>query len=531
MGVARCESKLDGFFATLSSELASLPVDVRGNPAVGRLNSRMRKRAAYNRPNLDVEAWEKFRAINAEVGLRRITVPDKILWHAQQFVLINLERYTSYLDEDSIQVPIYTDFLYDNWRFGPGASNGVKGTHTADKIRQDMTCTAQCVPLVRTLRSRHHYLSCFDAQRGGGVTVISGSRMTTVPKNEDTVRTIAIEPSGNMALQLAAGRYLENVLRRVGLDISTQQPRNKALAKRGSIDGSLATIDLSSASDMISPDLVRAIFPPEWYRLFVVLRSPTTELPDGSEVVLNMMSTMGNGFTFPLMTLLFCALIYGFRATRGGPNLFIDWNSTCVFGDDIIIPTDEYHDFVDVLTMAGFSVNLEKSYSEGPFRESCGGDYYEGVDITPFYVKTLDTPADVYVAINQVLKWSGDHFPLYRTTEYLVALLQKKVYLVPEWLNPNQGILTTLCPAHYKYLSVVPIKKRRLSDVFDMPLAVGGFIEQSGPHFFYTPRSKSTKVCVRSARLPRGYLVGRCTERYSDLTSSSIAAMLPYVLT
>jgi hypothetical protein len=330
--------------------------------------------------------------------------------------------------------------------------------------------------------------------------------------------------------------YLEGALRHIGLDIRNQQQKNIAMAKRGSQDGSIATLDLKSASDMISVDLVRALLPCAWFDLLIKLRSPTITVPsDGKagnedrQVELNMISTMGNGFTFPLMTLILVALIYGYRCTRGGPSLYIDWSNTCVFGDDIIIPTHEYSGFVDVLTKAGLIVNYDKSYSAGSFRESCGGDFLNGVDVTPFYVKSLVAEPDVYVVINQVLAWGErEKLHLHRTLTLLRSFIHGKPHLVPEWLNPDQGILTSGCPRRYTYLSKVQEKCQlsKEAEHFSVPLAVGGYIEGNfssvtdkvtgrgyrvlvGDEQFFLPRSaKLPRVKVRRSRLPTGYLDG-----------------------
>jgi len=521
--VPRNEERLTTFFNTLSEELL-----VKGpqNAAVNRQVQRARKRARFLREELRGKAIADFLAINEQVGiLQRDNPPSRlldrrVLDNARYFITNVLERFTSSFDELSIQRPLEMSFLYSNWRFGPGASNGVRGTHTAEKIFQNMTCTALCEPLVHKLRLLHPYLAAKDGRSGvSGITQVEGSRLTTVPKNEDTERTIAIEPSGNMCLQLAAGMYLEGALRRIGLDIRNQQQKNIAMAKRGSEKGDVATLDLKSASDMISIDLVRALMPSEWFDLLMKLRSPTiTVTSDGKasdvgiQVELNMISTMGNGFTFPLMTFIIVALIYGFRCTRGGPNLFVSWADTCVFGDDIIIPTREYAGFVDVLTKAGLIVNHEKSYCDGAFRESCGGDFLNGVDITPFYVKTLSNEADVYVVINQVLQWTErERIIPHKSLGYLRSLIDGKPHLVPEWMNPDQGIRTLGCRRRYTYLSIqhdkLPLPKE--AEDFAMPLAVGGYVEPLGDGLFYLPRSnKPPRVKVRRSRLPNGYLDG-----------------------
>lgn len=517
------ERRLTAFFDTLLEELLDKGPP---SPAVSRQVQRARKRARFLREDLSKKAISDFLEINERVRILQIESPpsqvldQRILSNARYFITTVLERFTSTFDEWAIQQPLEMSYLWSNWRFGPGASNGIKGTHTADKIYQDMTCTALCEPLVLQLRRMNPYFVARDGRKGvSGTVQIEGSRLTTVPKNEDTERTIAIEPSGNMCLQLAAGMYLEGALRRIGLDIRNQQQKNIAMAKRGSEKGDVATLDLKSASDMISIDLVRALMPSSWFDLLMKLRSPVITVPSdgkagdvGVQVELNMISTMGNGFTFPLMTLILVALIYGYRCTRGGPSLFIDWSDTCVFGDDIIIPSHEYRGFVDVLTKAGLIVNTDKSYSEGAFRESCGGDFLNGVDITPFYVKSLTYETDIYVAINQVLVWSQrEKITLHRTLSLLRSYIDGRPHLVPEWMNPNQGIKTSGCPRRYTYLSICVenVRLREEAEPFSMPLAVGGYVNSVGDGLFYSPRSnKPPRVKVRRSRLPQGYLDG-----------------------
>ena len=534
------ELRLTAFFTTLLEELLA---NGPQNAAVIRQVQRARKRARFLREDLRGLAIADFLAINKRVEeIQQVSPPSqvldrRVLDNARYFITNVLERYTSSFDELAIQQPLEMSFLWSNWRFGPGASNGIKGTHAAEKIWQDMTCTALCEPLVHKLRRLNPYFVANDGRNGvSGTRQIEGSRLTTVPKNEDTERTIAIEPSGNMCLQLAAGMYLENALRHIGLDIRNQQPKNKAMAKRGSEDGSVATLDLKSASDMISIDLVRALMPREWFDLLMKLRSPTITVPGngkaqdgGVQVVLHMISTMGNGFTFPLMTLILVALIYGYRCTRGGPNLFLDWTNTCVFGDDIIIPTHEYDGFVDVLTKAGLVVNHDKSFCEGAFRESCGGDYLNGVDITPFYVKSLAAETDVYVVINQLLEWCVRvNFLPHRTLALLRSFIDGKPHLVPEWLNPDQGILTSGCPRRYTYLRLVKEMVRLPCEAthFSMPLACGGYIDGFGDELFYLPRSnKPPKVKVRRSRLPESFLDG-WDPSYRSQPATAIVAFL-----
>jgi hypothetical protein len=508
------QKRLDEYFETLQAELADqriIHIDEAKRFAIDRFAARARKRARYTNPSLRLNAIEAFKATNNIVRDFKVTTDAQVLADARHFITVVLERFTSTFDDLAIQSPLEMSYIFDNWRFGPGSSHDVKGTHTADKIQQPMTCNVYSEPLVERLRRLNPYLSRFDYDNKiKGSRVIRGSKLDFVPKNEDTVRTIAIEPSGQMALQLAAGRYLEGALSYIGLNISTQQPKNKALAQYGSISNSLATIDMKSASDMISIDLVRRLMPDKWVELLLTLRSREILLPSGEWLEMHMISTMGNGFTFPLMTLIICALIYGYRCQHGGPSLYLDWSKTCVFGDDVIVPRDEYLGVCEVLTTAGFVINTDKSYCDGPFRESCGGDYYYGVDVTPFYVKTLHTAPNVYVAINGILAWSRKTGVfLHRTIMLLLTFIHGKALLVPEWLNPDQGIRTLWVPKRYKYLSLnQEYSELPQGNPFTMMLAIGGYITSDGTHHVYLPRPRRVRYVVRSARLPNGYLDG-----------------------
>jgi len=492
--------------------------------AIARQVQRMRKRAKFDDGSLRPKAIADFISLNHMVGSTRVQLSDEIVAEASRYIEFVLERFTTSLDESNIQQTLDPTFLNDNWKFGPGASNGIQGSHAAEKIVQKMTCTILCKPFVTTLRQHNTYFQLFDERNGNdGTAAVRGSRLATVLKNETTHRTIAIEPSGNMAMQLAAGTYIECALRTVGLDIRNQQPKNKLMALRGSSDNSLATIDLKSASDMFTPYLIRRLWPKRWYRLLTAIRSEEIDVGGGQWEKLNMISTMGNGFTFPLMTMTIVSLIYAYRRLNNGPNLFVDWTNTCVFGDDIIIPVEEYDGVTSVLSMAGLVVNHDKSFHSGPFRESCGGDYFNGYDVTPFYVSRLDSDASCFVAINQILEWGGKHnLLLHRSLAFVRSLVRGKLHLVPEWYNPDQGILTRGVERRFTYLEPLVERRKCKSTIFDVPLAIGGYINAGEPDNFYTPRLFKTRWRVRKSRLPNGYLDGGCPVKRADAVSSFV---------
>ena len=241
--------------------------------------------------------------------------------------------------------------------------------------------------------------------------IVQGSRLSFVPKTTEISRTICTEPILNMLFQKGIGAVLEDLLVQIcGIDLSRQPDKNRILAQLGSVDGSFGTIDLSSASDSMSIGLVREFFPKHVFDMLEMTRCPLTTLPGGAKVELHMISSMGNAFTFPLQTIFFTSLVYGaYRA------LSIDFNrpfrhslgSFAVFGDDIICDFRSYDLICRLLSICGFSVNVNKSFNTGLFRESCGHDYFLGHNVRGVYISSLKTSSDRYSAINRLIRWSA----------------------------------------------------------------------------------------------------------------------------
>jgi len=241
--------------------------------------------------------------------------------------------------------------------------------------------------------------------------IVPGNVMFTVPKKADIDRVCCKEPDLNMFVQKGIGNYLRSCLRRVGINLN-EQANNRSFARTGSLTGGLATFDLSNASDSMTRELVSQMLPVFWHTLLDSVRSPVTII-DGEEHPNHMFSSMGNGFTFELESLLFYTLtraIAYFRGSRG---------VVSIYGDDIICPSDIADVLPSVFNYFGFQVNTEKSHTGinsfhlgteyvGTFRESCGGHYLDGRDITPFYVKApIATLVDVIHVANKLREWAG----------------------------------------------------------------------------------------------------------------------------
>jgi len=289
--------------------------------------------------------------------------------------------------------PDSREWLY-SCRFGPGVFNHskVKGlTSLYDKLQVQPSAShdAADVAALLVMSQPQWARSITDSEVEGfwpfvsksDLALVPGNRVAFVPKTTVTHRTIAIEPLMNVYAQLGVGSVMRRRLKRVGIDLDDQTPNQRA-AKLGSETGTLATIDLSSASDTVAKELVRLLLPDGWFAVLDMLRSKIGWY-EGKWLRYEKFSSMGNGYTFELESLIFWGLMVGVCT-----ELEID-QSVLVYGDDIVVPVAAYSLAKEVLTWAGFTFNEAKSFSEGPFRESCGKDYYDGTEVRPFFQKEI----------------------------------------------------------------------------------------------------------------------------------------------
>lgn len=238
------------------------------------------------------------------------------------------------------------------------------------------------------------------------VVVRESDRVTFVPKDCRTDRPIAVGASLNMFLQLGVKSYLEDSLKKHGVDL-TSQAKNRQFAYLGSCcddpyqSTQYSTIDLASASDTISIGIVELLLPRDWFAFLSDLRHETTII-EGREHTYEKFSAMGNGYTFPLESLIFWAVS---KAAIEAEGLRCTNNDIAIYGDDIIVRYKAAPHVIHALNWAGFTVNEEKSFLTGSFKESCGDDYYRGHNVRPFYLKReVVTYADIYFISNWIAK-------------------------------------------------------------------------------------------------------------------------------
>ncbi|DAD50044.1 RNA-directed RNA polymerase [ssRNA phage Zoerhiza.4_15] len=394
-------------------------------------------------------AYNKFLRINNKCAGWELST--QFSWEEELVGLLKKELDDFFHPNGELLIPD-ENAIYDRGRTGPGASLGANGVDFYTKLfSSNLTATsfdvyykyaAWCAADPNWRDAEFTRLTTFGLPK-----ITCESSVSFVQKNRDTMRTICTEPTLNMYVQLGIGAFLEDRLNSYfGIDLSVQQERNAELARLGSIAGAISTIDLESASDSMSLGMLEEVLPQWVFDLLCTYRCPFTKVR-GERVLLQMISTMGNGFTFPLQTILFSCCVQAVSKQMSARMHRADasWSPWGVFGDDIAVPTFMVDRLVRLLNILGFHVNSEKSYTGKYeiFRESCGRDYYLGHNVRGVYIKTLRTPQSRYVAINLLNDWSGRWgIPLKRTIGYLRDSV--RVLAIPPWKGHDAGIRVPL---------------------------------------------------------------------------------------
>ncbi len=437
-------------------------ISIQEAAAVNLVNAFLKKLSSGRNVVTDNRALEKFLACNRACAE---WMPDMSVVDTKLEIILGTVR--QYLDDfwhrDGLDL-VSSDFdVLERGALGPGVSIGSRGNDFYSKLFASPLSVSD-LPLYLAYKLYIWNLPEWSIAEQirmlayGEPNVTASSRLSFVPKNDEISRCICIEPTLNVFYQLGLGRILEDRLaERFGISLATQPLVNRSLARLGSITDGLATLDLSSASDSISTNMLRYLLPKRFMHFLERYRSTAVDVKGRGTVPLGMISTMGNGYTFPLQTMLFSAVVLACLKWRGipvrpGPS-FAHWpvskpdagHSTrasdlwSVFGDDIICPAACAEDVVKTLTFLGFKVNQDKSFVKGPFRESCGSDFFNGSEIRGVYVKTLKTPEARYSVINLLTRFSTKTgISLTRTLRLLVNSVDK--LLVPPWEDYSSGI-------------------------------------------------------------------------------------------
>lgn len=297
-------------------------------------------------------------------------------------------------------------------------------TSTAKARQWFFNCYLPSDPVLRRIVRR--LFRTAKRQREAFNFVCTSLKLVNVPKSWKTLRTITPLSLIELFYTFAVGGVIQKCLADYGLDITILQEVHRELAKEGSREPGekgrrkIATLDLSRASDSVLSQLLNKSLPRDWYNALkpAFCRQVTV---DGEIMATHTVLPMGNGFTFPVETLLFYCL------TKAIGNLTRIRGTYSVYGDDIICPIKLYRYVSKIFPLLGLTINEEKSYANSFFRESCGGDYYRGCDVRP-YTYTADSQsmsrlrylAHLYKVFNGIRRrWTAEELP--NTFRFLMA--------------------------------------------------------------------------------------------------------------
>lgn len=264
----------------------------------------------------------------------------------------------------------------------------------------------------RLFRAKHgaNGYSIFSEMFKSLVTYNSVARIEVVPKNNDIDRMITCVPLWDMVCQLSFMEDMrDQVNKTIRYDIRHRAALHKVMISHGNglaeaideVKGSMidpqlmtcpyevATIDLKSASNKCTTELVKHLWPEHMKKFLCVLRTKVASYldVDNNEIYhhFTMFGPMGTGLTFDVMTFTILALIKEDKFTS-------------VFGDDIIVSKSGANRTIEILEKAGFIVNTNKSFTSGKFRESCGGMYHDELGYIVSY--DIEYPSDIVDVIN-----------------------------------------------------------------------------------------------------------------------------------
>jgi hypothetical protein len=455
--------------------------------------------------DLDVRALEKFEKFELScrsTNLSFVNLANNPLFKGKVVYLHNavIRKIAKIVGEISYQDIVSAA----NW--GPGSTTIIPRRYASatNKFQYETGATRSLLNLFPIDAFRDSYPGWFtDASKleGFSFKIEAGNKVTTVPKDATANRVIAIEPGFNLWFQKAIGMYMRKRLLRYGVDLNFQS-KNQLLALEGSKTLKLATVDFSSASDSVSRRVVRELFSSRMFTLMDACRSHFGVL-DGARREWEKFSSMGNGFTFEIESLIFYATALCCAEYLQVPLSKGSGYTVSVYGDDVIIPVDCLELFAEMCLFYGFTMNMKKSHFASCFRESCGKHYYSGVEVTPIYLKDrISTIPAVYRFANAVRKLA------HRRNSYLSCDVKFK-------------------PLYDYLVSVVPQKFRLRIDTM---LGDGGFIsnfDEAAPT--KTSRYYTTPKGVRVLSGTEGYQVKHLTDKGKTFKSGVRGLLLAHL--
>ncbi|DAD51069.1 TPA_asm: RNA-directed RNA polymerase [ssRNA phage SRR7976299_14] len=436
----------------LSDSLASQQYGTAGEHALGVQIAYLVRKVPYVDPELDPQqaATQKFldaevqcgetnrrlRPLNRFIRGEQAVTPDyfdNLSWNTEDVgndvlrVIMAARKYV----QDVIGAKPNIEDVLERARFSAGTAIGVTGncTHIVAKLAASEYTVTRCAEPYGTafLGSLHlvsEYLTGKDpdlvtrvakSPYNGSIyrdtshlerklSYVEFDKIFFVLKQATTHRTVGQQPLLNLLIQLGAGDVIEQKLsRRANISLKYGWKQNQQHAYEGSVgsERDWCTVDLRAASDSIAIEFARLLLPDAWFYFLNCIRTPMYLLPGASPVRYEKFCAMGNGFCFPLETLLFKALTHGVNTTCNVPDYA---KQSAVYGDDITVHPSAALLLLETLELCGFETNKDKTFLFGPFRESCGKDYFGGTLVRPYVQDKI--PENWYDLIHVVNSFS-----------------------------------------------------------------------------------------------------------------------------
>lgn len=331
-------------------------------------------------------------------------------------------------------------------RFGKRAVVGVPGAKAFldEKIR-NMSCSQEQLSWFQLYLKSDNILqdAINETNEKHPYDLVSCLKLVNVPKKYNTLRSIMPNTGLGAFITAGLGKYLELRLRQDSCDIRKLQDDHKRLAQLASKTRHLVTLDLRKASENFTSAIVNRFLPRSWYNVHKMGRVSHASV-GARECYLSSFMAMGIGYTFPLQTLIYRSVIKAIALLVG-----VDPKGVSVYGDDCIYPRKLHKYVIPILSDLGFEANSDKTFVHHFFRESCGGDYYHGVDVRPYcpegfhqVLYGVKLEAFLYKTLNGLLRrWSTHEIP--RTVYMLLRHIAGscgRVYQVPTHFPDTAGV-------------------------------------------------------------------------------------------
>lgn len=438
----------------------------------------------FKRYRFDKDAFtdEQLQQITAEKFIatqQRIAEPAKEASLAD-FAVMQRAR----LIVKSILGPYDLQEHYESCQFGRRASVGTPLSQSYLDVKASPPFTGSCEQqswfdkyLATDRVLSQHIYNVRKKEQTPLYTDCASLTLTNVPKSYKTYRSIM--PNTDIGAFYTSGlnTMLEERLKSIKIDLSRQPVRHRIWAKKASEDKRYVTADLSAASDSFTFEMLNRLIPRTWLRALNLGRIRYAVIREQKYPLVSFM-TMGIGFTFPLQTILFYALLKSMaELTNIGGRI-------SVFGDDLIYPRKLHKYVVHFFPHFKLLLNSEKTFNHVNFRESCGGDYFHGVDVRPFQpegsfqlLDGIHYAAFCHKVINGLLlRWDETEIPstlhfLYRECiRSLGCLLQ-----VPPSFPDHSGIKVQT-PQKTWFMNWAPVKWHK-----DKQQLCFGYLQEEGP--------------------------------------------------